>query len=147
MVSVMHGHNLRILTAEHGSWQNGRMAGMATYVLFMVHADTNTDDDRRITHELYGGGLETRIAQEIVLGMGGVRALRALGFAPTVWHVNEGHAAFMMLERPAPSGSDILQSNGLWLMKRCRKPTRRSSRCCRSDVISMLILGIMWTAK
>lgn len=76
----------------------GRL-GEISLLLLDTDLDTNTDDDRRITHELYGGGLETRIAQEIVLGMGGVRALRALGFAPTVWHVNEGHAAFMMLER------------------------------------------------
>ena len=47
-----------------------------------------------ITHKLYGGDREVRIQQEMVLGIGGVRALRALGLAPTVWHINEGHAAF-----------------------------------------------------
>ena len=76
----------------------GRL-GEISLLLLDTDLDPNTPEDRRITHELYGGGLDTRIAQEIVLGMGGVRALRALGFAPTVWHVNEGHAAFMMLER------------------------------------------------
>ena len=59
----------------------------------------NTEQDRYITHRLYGGDLQTRIQQEIVLGVGGVRALRAVGLAPSVWHINEGHAAFLVLER------------------------------------------------
>ncbi len=75
------------------------LLGDIKLILLDTDLETNSQEDRRITHELYGGGLETRIAQEIVLGMGGVRALRALKLVPTVWHVNEGHAAFMMLER------------------------------------------------
>ncbi len=59
----------------------------------------NTEDDRRITYQLYGGDVEMRIKQELVLGIGGVRALRAAGVNPTVWHINEGHAAFAVLER------------------------------------------------
>ena len=59
----------------------------------------NTERDRDITHRLYGGDRDTRIVQEIVLGIGGVRALDALGVRPTVWHMNEGHAAFLVLER------------------------------------------------
>lgn len=59
----------------------------------------NADADRRITYQLYGGDVHVRIQQEIVLGIGGVRALHALGLAPTVWHINEGHAAFLILER------------------------------------------------
>ncbi len=54
---------------------------------------------REITHQLYKGGSEIRILQEIVLGIGGVRALRALNLHPTIWHINEGHAAFSTLER------------------------------------------------
>jgi len=54
---------------------------------------------REITHQLYGGGSELRILQEIVLGIGGVRALKALNLHPTIWHINEGHAAFSTLER------------------------------------------------
>ncbi|MBI2801393.1 MAG: alpha-glucan family phosphorylase [Gammaproteobacteria bacterium] len=76
----------------------GRL-GELQIILLDTDLDSNTAEDRRITHELYGGDLETRIAQEIVLGIGGVRALRALELAPTVWHINEGHAAFMVLER------------------------------------------------
>lgn len=59
----------------------------------------NTVPDRSITYQLYGGDSSTRITQEIVLGIGGVRALRALNIHPAVWHVNEGHAAFSVLER------------------------------------------------
>src|SRR3569623_1643677 len=59
----------------------------------------NSDADRSITYQLYGGDIHTRMQQEIVLGIGGVRALRALGLKPTVWHINEGHAAFQILER------------------------------------------------
>jgi starch phosphorylase len=56
------------------------------------------DDDRWITQRLYGGGEEDRLAQEIVLGVGGVRLLRALGIEPQVYHFNEGHAVFAGLE-------------------------------------------------
>lgn len=64
--------------------------------------DTNRDDndpiDRWLTGHLYGGNQETRIAQEIILGIGGVRALQALGIEPGIYHLNEGHAAFCLLE-------------------------------------------------
>lgn len=64
--------------------------------------DTNRDDndelDRWITGHLYGGDHDTRIVQEVVLGIGGVRMLRALGIAPAVFHMNEGHSAFATLE-------------------------------------------------
>ena len=59
----------------------------------------NNAHDRDITHRLYGGDRRARIEQEILLGMGGVQALEALGLNPTVWHINEGHAAFLILER------------------------------------------------
>ena len=59
----------------------------------------NAPWDRELSARLYGGNQETRIQQEIVLGLGGVRALHALGIAPTVWHLNEGHAAFVVLQR------------------------------------------------
>ncbi|MEN9220546.1 MAG: alpha-glucan family phosphorylase [Thermostichales cyanobacterium SZTDM-1c_bins_54] len=64
--------------------------------------DTNLPDndpiDRWITAHLYGGSTDTRLAQEIVLGIGGVRLLRKLGLSPSVYHMNEGHAAFLTLE-------------------------------------------------
>lgn len=76
--------------------------------LFLLDTDLeeNSPHDRDITHQLYGGDRTTRIEQEIVLGMGGVRALAALGLSPTVWHINEGHAAFLILERMR----DLIQS-------------------------------------
>jgi len=69
--------------------------------LYLLDSDLpeNQERDRAITHQLYGGDRTMRIEQEIVLGIGGVRALRAVGLAPTVWHINEGHAAFQVLER------------------------------------------------
>ena len=69
--------------------------------LYLLDSDLveNAEQDRSITFQLYGGDKSTRIKQEIVLGIGGVRALRALGLQPTVWHINEGHAAFQILER------------------------------------------------
>ncbi|MDZ7754428.1 MAG: alpha-glucan family phosphorylase [Gammaproteobacteria bacterium] len=73
--------------------------GHVTIYLLDTNLDTNSPEDREITHKLYGGGKGTRMRQEIVLGIGGVRALRALGIKPSVWHCNEGHAAFMPLER------------------------------------------------
>jgi starch phosphorylase len=71
--------------------------------VYLLDADVpeNRAEDREITHQLYGGGRRMRIEQEILLGVGGVRALRALGIRPDAWHVNEGHAAFSVLERIA----------------------------------------------
>ena len=69
--------------------------------LFMLDTDLeeNRPEDRQITAHLYGGGAEMRIRQEILLGIGGVRALQLLGRQPTVCHMNEGHSAFLALER------------------------------------------------
>ncbi|WP_199767971.1 alpha-glucan family phosphorylase [Ketobacter alkanivorans] len=69
--------------------------------LYLLDSDlaANREEDRRITYQLYGGDSTNRLLQEMVLGIGGVRAKRALGLAPTVWHINEGHAAFQVLER------------------------------------------------
>ncbi|MGE5626093.1 MAG: alpha-glucan family phosphorylase [Bacillota bacterium] len=73
--------------------------GHVQLLLLDTDVPENTSQDRSITYQLYGGDDSMRIAQEIVLGIGGVRALRALGFSPSVWHINEGHAAFLILER------------------------------------------------
>lgn len=69
--------------------------------LYLLDTDlpSNRPEDRHITHQLYGGDHHTRIQQEIVLGVGGIRALEQLGIKPTVYHINEGHAAFIVLER------------------------------------------------
>ena len=60
--------------------------------------DLNNDEDRDTTARLYGGDQEMRIRQEIILGMGGVNLLRRLGLTPTIYHMNEGHSAFLNLE-------------------------------------------------
>ena len=73
--------------------------GRVPLYLLDTDLDENTPADRNLTLRLYWSDLDLRIAQEILLGVGGVRALRALGYNPTVWHMNEGHAAFLTLER------------------------------------------------
>jgi starch phosphorylase len=78
-------------------WQ--AKAGHMTLYLLDSDLELNAIEDRSITFQLYGGDKNTRIQQEIVLGIGGVRALRAMGIEPTIWHINEGHAAFQILER------------------------------------------------
>ncbi len=73
--------------------------GRVTVLLLDTDVPENTAEDRLITDKLYGGTDELRQQQEAVLGIGGCRALRALNLEPTVWHINEGHAAFLVLER------------------------------------------------
>ncbi len=73
--------------------------GRIPLYLLDTNLEENNPEDRLITSQLYGGNQEMRILQEIVLGIGGVRALRALHIIPNVCHMNEGHAAFLALER------------------------------------------------
>ncbi len=74
--------------------------GRVKLYLLDTNIPQNVDaSHREITNQLYGGDLHTRIRQEIVLGIGGLRALKELGIAPTVYHMNEGHSAFLALER------------------------------------------------
>ena len=73
--------------------------GRSSVLLLDADIPENSDEDRELTARLYGGGQSTRIAQELILGVGGVRALRATGIEPSVYHMNEGHAAFSVLER------------------------------------------------
>jgi len=69
--------------------------------LFMLDTDVdgNSASDRQLSSRLYNSDLDLRISQEILLGIGGVRALRVLGYNPCIWHLNEGHSAFLILER------------------------------------------------
>ena len=73
--------------------------GRVSLYLLDTNIPTNSPEDKLITHQLYGGDLEMRIKQEIILGIGGFRALEALGLEPVVFHMNEGHSAFLSLER------------------------------------------------
>lgn len=73
--------------------------GRVPLYLLDTNLQENAPADRDITSKLYGSGTDLRIKQEIVLGIGGVRALAALNISPTVFHMNEGHSAFLALER------------------------------------------------
>jgi starch phosphorylase len=83
--------------------------GRVPLYLLDTNIPANSPEDRDITDQLYGGDLEMRIKQEILLGIGGCRALEALGIHPMVYHMNEGHSAFLSLER----ASQLMQSHGL----------------------------------
>jgi len=85
----------RTLSARIWKVQVGRIA----LYLLDTDYDANQDGDRVITHNLYGGDNENRLKQEILLGIGGIRALRSIGLDPELYHCNEGHAAFTSLER------------------------------------------------
>ncbi|MGE5124604.1 MAG: alpha-glucan family phosphorylase [Acidobacteriaceae bacterium] len=69
--------------------------------LYLLDSDVegNSPADRELTSHLYISDLDARISQELILGIGGVRALRVLGYNPAIWHMNEGHSAFMVIER------------------------------------------------
>ena len=73
--------------------------GRVPVLLLDTDVPENADQDRPITNILYVRGREMRLHQEFVLGVGGVRAIRALGLAPAVWHLNEGHSALLLAER------------------------------------------------
>jgi len=73
--------------------------GRVSLYLLDTNIEENSPADRLLTARLYSSDLDLRISQEIVLGIGGVRALRALGYSPDAWHMNEGHSAFLSLER------------------------------------------------
>jgi starch phosphorylase len=85
----------RVVTVQIWELRVGRVP----LYLLDTDLDENAPADRNLTLRLYWSDLDLRIAQEILLGIGGVRVLRALGHRPEVWHMNEGHAAFLTLER------------------------------------------------
>jgi phosphorylase/glycogen(starch) synthase len=75
------------------------MIGKVRLVLLDTDFDENLPEDRTITHYLYGGDHENRLRQELILGIGGIRALEAMNLRPDLYHSNEGHSAFISLER------------------------------------------------
>lgn len=77
----------------------GAQVGRIPLYLLDTNTPENSDTDRKITYQLYGGDTKNRIKQEIVLGIGGMRALRRLGYHVKVCHMNEGHAGFLSFER------------------------------------------------
>jgi glycogen phosphorylase/synthase len=75
------------------------MVGKVRLILLDTDFDDNLPEDRTVTHHLYGGDIENRLRQELILGIGGIRALDAIGLRPDIYHSNEGHSAFISLER------------------------------------------------
>lgn len=97
------GKPLTIAVELPGRWVTAQVwraqVGRVPLYLLDTNVPENTYPDHDITDELYGGDQEMRIQQEILLGMGGVRALEGLGIRPEIFHINEGHSAFLILER------------------------------------------------
>lgn len=97
------GSELRIEVEYPGRTVYARVwrvqVGTVPLYLLDTNIEPNNPYDHDITDELYGGDLDLRIHQEMMLGIGGMRALQALGYKPTVYHLNEGHSAFLILER------------------------------------------------
>ncbi len=109
----------RMLTAKVWKANVGRIA------LYLLDTDIeeNSEEDKFITHQLYGGNQENRLKQEILLGIGGIRLLNNLAIKPEVFHLNEGHAAFIGLERlreyvkegfSISEASEIIRSSSLF---------------------------------
>jgi len=73
--------------------------GRVPLYLLDTNVDANNPNDRLLTARLYSNDVDLRISQELILGIGGVRTIRVLGLEPSVWHMNEGHSAFLTLER------------------------------------------------
>ncbi len=94
-LKVSVGIQGRIVQAKVWSLAIGRIK---LYLLDTDHEDNNPED-RALTHQLYGGDNEHRLKQEILLGIGGVRAIEEMGLNPDIYHLNEGHAGFLSLER------------------------------------------------
>ncbi len=92
-------------------WARVWLAQVGRVPLYLLDADLpeNKSQDRALTQRLYNPDPDTRIPQEVLLGIGGVRALRAMKIEPTVWHMNEGHPAFLTLER----AREYIQDQGL----------------------------------
>lgn len=92
---------IHVNLGSHTVWAKVWRLNVGRVALYLL--DTDIDDnrweDRSITHQLYGGDNENRLRQEILLGIGGVRALKAMKLEPDLYHLNEGHAAFLGLER------------------------------------------------
>lgn len=98
-----HGRPVMIKVEMPGRTVHARLweirVGRVPLYLLDTNIEENNPYDRQLTERLYTSDLELRICQEIMLGVGGVRALRALGYKPDAWHMNEGHSAFLVLER------------------------------------------------
>jgi len=98
-----HGNFLTVMIVMPGRNLFARIwevkVGRVSLYLLDTDFDANHEEDRNVTHTLYGGNNENRLKQELLLGIGGIRALEAMGIEPDLFHSNEGHSAFIGLER------------------------------------------------
>ncbi|HEX7476631.1 MAG TPA: alpha-glucan family phosphorylase [Polyangiales bacterium] len=103
---------LQIVLPGYSVWVRAWQAQVGRVSLYLLDSNdaANTPAQRAITSELYGGGPELRLQQELLLGIGGFRLLDALGIHPEVCHLNEGHAAFAVLERARARMHETAQS-------------------------------------
>ncbi|MDR0292144.1 MAG: alpha-glucan family phosphorylase [Elusimicrobium sp.] len=118
-VRTADGHSLKV-SIELGReviyaavWVVG--VGNTKLYLLDTNLQENTPEQRVISEQLYGGDRENRIRQEVVLGIGGVKALKALGINPSVYHINEGHSAFLLFQRII----DAMQEKKLTFQQAC----------------------------
>jgi starch phosphorylase len=115
--------NGNLVPIRIGVWR--AQVGQVSLYLLDTKVEGNPDWARAVTDTLYGGGRENRMRQELVLGIGGVRVLRKLGLEPTVFHMNEGHSAFLQLERMR----ELVEENGV-------DPSRALERLRSSSVFT-----------
>jgi starch phosphorylase len=143
----------RSVSAQVWRAQVGRIP---LYLLDTNIAANQHIEDRDITNQLYGGDREMRLKQEILLGIGGYRALKALGLEPSVYHMNEGHSAFLALERirhlmettNSLSHKHVHLPHPVWssLLIRRLKPAKITSRRIRWTAISGPTAG-SWASR
>ena len=106
--------------------------GRTSLYLLDTNLQENTPAQRAITEKLYGGNREDRIRQEVVLGIGGVKALTAMGIKPTVYHINEGHSAFLLFQRII----DFMQNENLTFGQACERVWASSVFTTHTPVIA-----------
>ena len=125
--------------------------GRAVVYLLDTHLPENDQHFQGLTANVYGGNIDTRIGQEIVLGIGGVRLLRSMGIAPSVFHMNEGHSAFLALEllREELAGGRTLAQAEKSVRERCVFTTHTPVPAGHDRFSSELMdhsLGKFWSA-
>jgi phosphorylase/glycogen(starch) synthase len=96
--------------------------GKVDLLLLDTDMEENLPEDRSVTHHLYGGDIENRLKQELILGIGGIRVLTELGITPDLYHMNEGHSAFISLERMR-----MLMNDSHLLFSQAREVVRAST--------------------
>ncbi|MBP5430377.1 MAG: alpha-glucan family phosphorylase [Elusimicrobiaceae bacterium] len=106
--------------------------GRTSLYLLDTNLQENTPAQRAITEKLYGGDRENRIRQEVVLGIGGVKALTAMGITPSVYHINEGHSAFLLFQRII----DLMHGEKLTFGQSCEKVWATSVFTTHTPVIA-----------